>query len=60
MEDLKRAQESAERLLEEAGAIAGEHQREIETIVETGQTDRSIVAYAKTNDIDRIVLGSHG
>ena len=60
VEEFRQAQESAETLLEEAKAIAGEHQRKIKTVIETGQPSRGIVAYAEANDIDHIVLGSHG
>lgn len=54
------AQESGEDLLAEAKTIAENYDREITTTTEIGQTANTIVGYAEENDIDHIVLGSHG
>ncbi len=59
-EAFERAQESAEELLSEAEAIAGDYDEEITTATEMGQAANTIVEYAEENDIDHIVLGSHG
>jgi len=59
-EAFERAQESAEELLSEAEAIAEDYDEEITTATEMGQAANTIVEYAEENDIDHIVLGSHG
>lgn len=56
----ERARESAEELLSEAEAIAAEYDEEITTAIELGQAANTIVEYAAANDVDHIVLGSHG
>jgi nucleotide-binding universal stress UspA family protein len=47
-------------VLEEAEAVADAHGVEIQTDLKTGAVARTITAYAKNNDIDQIVIGSHG
>lgn len=54
------AKETAERLLDRARATADEHGVGIETVISTGKPARMIVKYADENDIDHIVIGSHG
>ncbi|MFB6112562.1 MAG: universal stress protein [Halodesulfurarchaeum sp.] len=52
------AQEEAEDLLEEAReTLDGE---DVESVTEVGRPSRSIVEYAEENDVDHIVMGSHG
>ncbi len=53
-------QESAERVLEEARAIAADHGREVDTDLLTGRPALEIVAYAEDHDVDHVVVGSHG
>ncbi|MFB6228777.1 MAG: universal stress protein [Halobacteriales archaeon] len=50
-------EERAEELFEETRERMG---REFETTVEVGRPARKIVEYAKAEDIDHIVMGSHG
>lgn len=52
--------EEAEELFEEAELMADEYDVSLETALETGQAADQIVTYAETNDIDHIVMGSHG
>lgn len=55
-----RAQDSAKDLLAEAEAVAEDHGLEVETATETGRPADAIVEFAEANDIDHIVMGSHG
>lgn len=52
--------DSAERILERAVEIASEYGRDIDVSIEWGTPHRSIVSYAVDNDVDHIVMGSHG
>ena len=54
------AEARAGRLFEEARDRAGDRGDEIETVQQTGQPARTIVEYAEANDVDHIVIGSHG
>jgi nucleotide-binding universal stress UspA family protein len=56
----EQAQESGRKLLEEAESIAGEYDRTVTTATEVGETADVIVQYAEDQDVDHIVLGSHG
>lgn len=56
----ERAQERAEKLFAEAEAIADEHGVEIDTSTAVGDPAREIVDYAAEQDVDLIVIGSHG
>ncbi|WP_254525065.1 universal stress protein [Natrinema caseinilyticum] len=56
----ERSQESAESLLEEAAETAREYDTTVTTASEIGMVAESIVEYAEDNDVDLIVLGSHG
>lgn len=47
-------------ILDDAAAVAAEHGVEIETEIAEGRVARTIVDYAETNDVDQIVIGSHG
>lgn len=44
----------------EAAEIADSVDRSIEIATATGNPAREIVAYARANDVDHIVMGSHG
>ena len=54
------AEERAERLFEEARDVADGMGETIEAASATGQPARTIVEYAEENDVDHIVIGSHG
>lgn len=56
--EAKRAEARA--LLDEAVATASEHDVELETAIEIGPAGRTIVEYARDNDVDHVVIGSHG
>ncbi|QRV17708.1 universal stress protein (plasmid) [Haloterrigena salifodinae] len=55
-------EERAETLFETAREIADEHGREASLTTETvvGEPIRDIVEFAEENDVDQIVIGSHG
>lgn len=54
----ERAEADAERLFEDARDITGD--RDVETVSKVGRPSRVIVEYAEENDVDHIVMGSHG
>lgn len=54
------AQASAESLLADAADIAEEAGVTVETVVETGRAGNAIVEFADANDVDHVVMGSHG
>lgn len=54
------AEERAERLFEEARDRAGDRADDLVTGQETGAPARTIVEYAEEQDVDHIVIGSHG
>jgi nucleotide-binding universal stress UspA family protein len=56
----ERAREDATADLDDARAIAEEYDVEIETVIEVGRPSSVIVTYADENDVDHVVLGSHG
>lgn len=49
-----------EEVLERAREMAAEYERDVLTELKMGTPARAINEYAKTHDIDHIVLGSHG
>jgi len=51
---------AADELFEDAQATADEHGVELETATEVGRPSRTIVSYAEDEDVDHIVIGSHG
>ena len=53
-------QAQADEWLEEAESIASDHDREITTAKEVGRPSRAILEYTEENDVDHIVIGSHG
>jgi nucleotide-binding universal stress UspA family protein len=54
------AREETDDVLEEARELASGHGKEITTAVDVGEPWRAIVEYAERNDVDHIVMGSHG
>jgi len=54
------AEGRAEQLFEEARERAGDRGDDLVTVSETGPPGRTIVDYAEVNDVDHIVIGSHG
>jgi nucleotide-binding universal stress UspA family protein len=60
-ESLDQAQrEEAEELLGKAQKRADEYGTALSTAIETGQPGEAIVSYAEANDVDHVVMGSHG
>lgn len=57
---IERRREEGRELLAEAEARAAEHGRSVETVVAVGQPSDAIVDHATENEIDLIVVGSHG
>lgn len=55
-----RARELGEEVLEEAEELAEEHDVDLETETVVGRPDREIIAYAEANDVDHVLMGSHG
>lgn len=55
-----RANELADELFEELSDVAGEYDASLATETIVGRADREIVEYAEDNEVDQIVLGSHG
>lgn len=53
-------EEKAETLFETAREIADDHDASVATETVVGEPIRDIVAFAEENDIDQIVIGSHG
>lgn len=51
------AEDRAQELLEEAEAEAG---RELETETVVGRPARAIIEYVEENEVDAVVMGSHG
>jgi nucleotide-binding universal stress UspA family protein len=54
------AREETDDILNEAREAASDHGAEITTEVDVGEPWRAIVEYAEENDIDHIIMGSHG
>ena len=50
----------AEELFADAQALADEYGVPLRTTIETGNPAQTIVTYARENDVDHIVMGSHG
>jgi nucleotide-binding universal stress UspA family protein len=50
--------EEAESLFEAATATLGDH--EVETVTDVGRPSRTIISYVEDNDVDQVVMGSHG
>lgn len=56
----EQAEQRADAVLDEAAELAAELGREIDTVRVTDRPARAIVDYAEENDVDHIVVGSHG
>lgn len=56
----EREKEQAEALFDEIAAEANKFEMPVERVVEVGKPTRTIVEYARENDVDQIVMGSHG
>jgi nucleotide-binding universal stress UspA family protein len=54
------ARDQTDDILDEAREMVSDHRPEINTAVDVGEPWRAIVEYAQRNDIDHIILGSHG
>ena len=54
------AKEEASRTHTKATDFAAERNAELDTVTEVGNPARAILEYADDNDIDQIVMGSHG
>lgn len=50
--------EEAKSLFEEATDVLED--REIETVTDVGRPSRTIISYVEDNDVDQVVMGSHG
>lgn len=57
---LEEAHERANGLVDAARGRADSVDRYVETVVETGDPAATIVDYVEANDVDFIVMGSHG
>ncbi|MFP4591127.1 MAG: universal stress protein [Halobacteriales archaeon] len=56
----ERARRRSEGLLDDAEAIAAEHNRSVTTTSRVGKATDEILAQAEADDADIIVIGSHG
>jgi nucleotide-binding universal stress UspA family protein len=54
------ARERAEGTIERASDRAAEHDRQIETAVETGDPAETILDVVEARDVDHVVMGGHG
>ena len=54
------AQERATSIHTAATDLAAEHDVALENVTEVGKPAREILEYARSHDIDQVVLGSHG
>ncbi|WP_129115449.1 universal stress protein [Halegenticoccus tardaugens] len=60
-DEIRREQEAkAEEVFATARELATERGVKVTTASETGSPARAIVGYAENNDVDRVVIGSHG
>jgi nucleotide-binding universal stress UspA family protein len=55
-----RADEYAAELFETAREQAADHDVDLTTETRVGRPDREIVRYIEDNDVDHVILGSHG
>ncbi|MFB6270319.1 MAG: universal stress protein, partial [Halobacterium sp.] len=56
----EQAKDAAEELFDEAQETADEYDHDLDTVTEVGRPSRAIVDYADEQDVDHIVMGSHG
>ena len=60
---LENAMETGRDVLDRAAERAEEagfHEQSVETVLETGRPARELVTFANENDVDHVVIGSHG
>jgi len=57
---LERAREDAEAGLADASERAAAADRDVDTVTEVGRPASTVVEYADANDVDHVVMGSHG
>lgn len=57
---LSTAEKRSERVLESATELAADAGREITTDSDAGRPAKTIVEYVEENDLDQVVIGSHG
>ncbi|EMA56066.1 hypothetical protein C451_04226 [Halococcus thailandensis JCM 13552] len=50
----------AERILDEAHELASEYETDISTVINIGEPWRMIVSYVEENDVEHVIMGSHG
>jgi nucleotide-binding universal stress UspA family protein len=53
-------EEHAESVLSDAEALAGEYGADIETVIVHGLAREAIIDYVEDNEIDQVIMGSHG
>jgi nucleotide-binding universal stress UspA family protein len=56
----EKAEERAEEVHDESRSTAAEYDVEVETVTRNGRPAEEILAYVDEEDVDQIVLGSHG
>ena len=56
----RRSADETERIFETARELAESYDADFETVSKTGSPARTIVAYVDDNDVDHVVVGSHG
>ncbi|MDJ1434578.1 universal stress protein [Halostagnicola sp. A-GB9-2] len=56
----ERANEEEEQIFDTAREVATDYDGDFETDGVTGDPSREIVEYAEKNDVDQIIMGSHG
>jgi len=54
------ALDRAERLVDRARERAAERDRNVETVVETGDPAETILEFVGSHDVDHVVMGGHG
>lgn len=54
------AREETDDILDEAREMAADHGTDVTTAIDVGEPWRAIVDYAEDNDIDHVIMGSHG
>ena len=55
-----RAEALADELFEDLSDVAADYDASLRTETKTGRPDREIISYATEEDVDQIIVGSHG
>ena len=55
----EKAESKAEAVFDDARETAAEHDRTVQCVLEFGDPDEVILEYTETENVDRIVMGSH-